>query len=231
MEIDGKPRHVTSYLRDFLFDDYKMTQRVGTLSGGEQNRLLLARIFSEPHNFLVLDEPTNDLDMETIDLLQEVIADYDGTVLIVSHDRDFLDRTVTSILAFEEEGSIVPHAGGYSDYLGRLRKRKSKDKEAVKTAKKAGKAKPGDTGAAKAKKDRLSYKQVYQLEQLPKEMENLRADIATGDAKLADMAFFERDPEGFEKLATQLTADKASLAAKEESWLELEILKEAIEAD
>ena len=231
VEIDGKPRHVTSYLRDFLFDDYKMTQRVGTLSGGEQNRLLLARIFSEPHNFLVLDEPTNDLDMETIDLLQEVIADYDGTVLIVSHDRDFLDRTVTSILAFEEEGSIVPHAGGYSDYLGRLRKRKNKDKEAVKTAKKAGKAKPGDTGTAKAKKDRLSYKQVYQLEQLPKEIENLRAHIATGEAKLADMAFFERDPKGFEELATQLAADKASLAAKEESWLELEILKEAIEAD
>ena len=231
VEIDGKPRHVTSYLRDFLFDDHKMTQRVSTLSGGEQNRLLLARIFSEPHNFLVLDEPTNDLDMETIDLLQEVIANYDGTVLIVSHDRDFLDRTVTSILAFEEEGSIVPHAGGYSDYLGRLRKRKSKDKEAVKTAKKAGKAKPGNIGNTKAVKDRLSYKQVYQLEQLPKEIKNLRVDIATGDAKLADMAFFERDPEGFEKLATQLTADKASLAAKEESWLELEILKEAIEAD
>ena len=231
VEIDGKPRHVTSYLRDFLFDDHKMTQRVGTLSGGEQNRLLLARIFSEPHNFLVLDEPTNDLDMETIDLLQEVIADYDGTVLIVSHDRDFLDRTVTSILAFEEAGSIVPHAGGYSDYLARLRKRKSKDKEAVKTAKKAGKAKQGDIGTAKAAKDRLSYKQVYQLEQLPKEMENLYAKIAVGEAKLTDMAFFERDPEGFEKLATQLTADKASLAAKEESWLELEILKEAIEAD
>ncbi|MGB1399051.1 MAG: ABC-F family ATP-binding cassette domain-containing protein, partial [Candidatus Puniceispirillaceae bacterium] len=110
IEIDGKPRHVTSYLRDFLFDDYKMTQRTGTLSGGEQNRLLLARIFSQPHNFLVLDEPTNDLDMETIDLLQEVIADYDGTVLIVSHDRDFLDRTVTGVLAFEADGKIVPHA-------------------------------------------------------------------------------------------------------------------------
>ncbi len=233
VEIDGKPRHVTSYLRDFLFDDFKMTQRVGTLSGGEQNRLLLARIFSEPHNFLVLDEPTNDLDMETIDLLQEVIADYDGTVLIVSHDRDFLDRTVTSILAFEEDGKIVPHAGGYSDYLGRLRKRKSKDKEAVKNAKKAGKTKQGDSGNSKTKtqKDRLSYKQVYQLEQLPKEMECLRAAIAKGEAKLADMGFFERDPEGFEKLATQITTDKSNLATMEESWLELEILKEAIEAD
>ena len=103
-----KSKHVTSYLRDFLFDDYKMTQRVGTLSGGEQNRLLLAKIFAQPHNFLVLDEPTNDLDMETFDLLQEVIADYDGTILIVSHDRDFLDRTVTSVLAFEgEDGALA----------------------------------------------------------------------------------------------------------------------------
>ncbi len=231
VELDGNPRHVTSYLRDFLFDDYKMTQRVGTLSGGEQNRLLLARIFSEPHNFLVLDEPTNDLDIETIDLLQEVIADYDGTVLIVSHDRDFLDRTVRSILAFEEEGKIVPHAGGYSDYLGRQRKRKSEDNGTVKTAKKAIKAKLGNMETAKAKKNRLSYKQVYQLEQLPKEMENLRADIAVKEAMLSDMALFERDPKSFDKIATQLAIDKASLASKEESWLELEIFREFIEAE
>ena len=119
VEVAGKSKHVTSYLRDFLFDDHKMTQKVSTLSGGEQNRLLLAKIFAQPHNFLVLDEPTNDLDIETIDLLQEVVADYDGTILIVSHDRDFLDRTVTSVLAFEGDGKIVPHAGGYHDYLAR----------------------------------------------------------------------------------------------------------------
>ena len=107
VEIAGKPRHVTSYLRDFLFDDNKMTQKVSTLSGGEQNRLMLAFIFAQPHNFLVLDEPTNDLDMETIDLLQEVISEYDGTVLIVSHDRDFLDRTVTGLLAFEDNLSLI----------------------------------------------------------------------------------------------------------------------------
>ena len=106
IEVAGQQKHVTAYLRDFLFDDHKMTQKVATLSGGEQNRLLLAKLFAETHNFLVLDEPTNDLDMETLDLLQEVIAEYDGTVLIVSHDRDFLDRTVTAILAFEGEGKV-----------------------------------------------------------------------------------------------------------------------------
>ena len=119
IEVAGQTKHVTSYLRDFMFDEIKMTQRVSTLSGGEQNRLLLAKLFAQSHNFLVLDEPTNDLDIETLELLQEVIADYDGTVLIVSHDRDFLDRTVTSILAFEGDAKIVAHAGGYSDYLRR----------------------------------------------------------------------------------------------------------------
>ena len=128
VEIAGKPKHVTSYLRDFLFDDHKMTQKVSTLSGGEQNRLMLAFIFAQPHNFLVLDEPTNDLDMETIDLLQEVICDYGGTVLIVSHDRDFLDRTVTGLLAFEDNGRIIAHAGGYTDYFERRRKQLDKQK-------------------------------------------------------------------------------------------------------
>ena len=230
--IDGKPRHVTSYLRDFLFDDFKMTQRTGTLSGGEQNRLLLARIFSQPHNFLVLDEPTNDLDMETIDLLQEVIADYDGTVLIVSHDRDFLDRTVTGLLAFEEDGKIIPHAGGYSDYLAR--RRQTGDKQTAKDGKgKSGKPKQDKTDKSRdrAVKDRLSYKQVYLLEQLPKEIEALRGRIETGEARLADMDFFQSDPAGYEKLAKQVAADKQAMDSKEESWLELEILRENITAD
>ena len=232
IEIDGKPRHVTSYLRDFLFDDYKMTQRTGTLSGGEQNRLLLARIFSQPHNFLVLDEPTNDLDMETIDLLQEVIADYDGTVLIVSHDRDFLDRTVTGVLAFEADGKIVPHAGGYSDYLER-RRQNSARKAGKTTKKQSGKIRqniPAET-ISKAAQNRLSYKQVYQLEQLPKEIDALRARIAEAEIKLADMDFFARDGEGYEKLAKQTAQDKTDIAEKEESWLELEILREQIRTD
>jgi len=232
IEIDGKPRHVTSYLRDFLFDDYKMTQRTGTLSGGEQNRLLLARIFSQPHNFLVLDEPTNDLDMETIDLLQEVIADYDGTVLIVSHDRDFLDRTVTGVLAFEADGKIVPHAGGYSDYLERRRQNSARKTD--KTAKKqSGKARQNNSPEtiSKAAQNRLSYKQVYQLEQLPKEIEALRVRIAEAEIKLADMDFFARDGKGYEELANQTAQDKTDIAEKEESWLELEILREQIQPD
>ena len=119
VEVAGQTKHVTAYLRDFMFDDHKMTQKVSTLSGGEQNRLLLAKLFAQSHNFLVLDEPTNDLDLETLELLQEVIANYDGTILIVSHDRDFLDRTVTALLAFEGDARVVNHAGGYSDYLQR----------------------------------------------------------------------------------------------------------------
>ena len=230
--IDGKPRHVTSYLRDFLFDDFKMTQRTGTLSGGEQNRLLLARIFSQPHNFLVLDEPTNDLDMETIDLLQEVIADYDGTVLIVSHDRDFLDRTVTGLLAFEEDGKIISHAGGYSDYLAR--RRQTSDKQTAKDGKgKSGNPKQYKTDKSRDRevKDRLSYKQVYLLEQLPKEIDALRRRIETGEARLADMDFFQSDPAGYEKLAKQVATDKQAMDSKEKSWLELEILRENITAD
>ncbi|MGB1614483.1 MAG: ABC-F family ATP-binding cassette domain-containing protein, partial [Candidatus Puniceispirillaceae bacterium] len=152
VEIAGKPRHVVSYLRDFLFDDNKMTQKVSTLSGGEQNRLMLAFIFAQPHNFLVLDEPTNDLDMETIDLLQEVISEYDGTVLIVSHDRDFLDRTVTGLLAFEDNGRIITHAGGYTDYLDRRHRQLDKQQQ-TQADKKDGRKKKGQDRTADRPKD------------------------------------------------------------------------------
>ena len=221
VEIDGKPKHVTSYLRDFLFDDYKMTQRVATLSGGEQNRLMLAQIFAQPHNFLVLDEPTNDLDIETIDLLQEVIAEYDGTVLIVSHDRDFLDRTVTAVLAFEEQGQIIPHAGGYSDYLGRRTKTVQAKAEKKKQKPKQREKQP--------RTDRLSYKQTYLLSTLPDEIEALTTAIAQAEARLADMDFFAQDPDGYQKLAEHCATDKQRLNEAEQQWLELEILREAIE--
>ena len=221
--IDGKPRHVTSYLRDFLFDDHKMTQRVGTLSGGEQNRLMLAHIFAQPHNFLVLDEPTNDLDIETIDLLQEVIADYDGTVLIVSHDRDFLDRTVTAVLAFEPSGKIIPHAGGYSDYLGRRKPEEKAVKKAAKLKKKTAE-KPKSP-----RNDRLSYKQNYLLETLPETIKTLSSQIADAQNRLADMSFFEKDPDAYQKLAATLQDLQAERDKAEEDWLELEILREAIE--
>ena len=224
VEVGGKPRHVTSYLRDFLFDDHKMTQRVGTLSGGEQNRLMLARIFAQPHNFLVLDEPTNDLDLESMDLLQEVVADYDGTVMIVSHDRDFLDRTVSGVLAFEEQGRITRHAGGYSDYLSRrtaLAKADSKQRKAKK--------KPAQEKPSGAQKERLSYKQTYLLKTLPEEMSRLEAAIATAAEKLGDMTFFAKDPDAYQALSAQMDADNTAFCEAEEMWLELEILRETIE--
>ena len=224
VEVGGKPRHVTSYLRDFLFDDHKMTQRVGTLSGGEQNRLMLARIFAQPHNFLVLDEPTNDLDLESMDLLQEVVADYDGTVMIVSHDRDFLDRTVSGVLAFEEQGRITPHAGGYSDYLSRrtaLTKADSKQRKAKK--------KPAQEKPSGPQKERLSYKQTYLLKTLPEEMSRLEAAIATAAEKLGDMTFFAKDPDAYQALSAQMDADNTAFCEAEEMWLELEILRETIE--
>ena len=226
VEVAGKTKHVTSYLRDFLFDDHKMTQRVSTLSGGEQNRLLLAKIFAQPHNFLVLDEPTNDLDIETIDLLQEVVGDYDGTIMIVSHDRDFLDRTVTSVLAFEGDGKITPHAGGYNDYLSRRTGHDDKDKQSAKKKKTVAKEKPKGP-----RTDRLSYKDVHALETLPKEIAALEAAIAKGEERLTDMDFFHKDPHAYQRIADQVEADKADIAVKEEAWLEVEMKKEALETD
>jgi ATP-binding cassette subfamily F protein uup len=224
VEVGGKSRHVTSYLRDFLFDDYKMTQRVGTLSGGEQNRLMLARIFAQPHNFLVLDEPTNDLDLESMDLLQEVVADYDGTVMIVSHDRDFLDRTVSGVLAFEQQGSITPHAGSYSDYLSRRTALSKADSNKRKAKKKPTQEKPSGP-----QKERLSYKQTYLLKTLPEEMSRLEGAIADAAEKLSDMSFFEKDPAAYQALSAQMDADNTAFSEAEEMWLELEILRETIE--
>ena len=223
VDVAGRSIHVKKYLEDFLFDSYKVTQKVRTLSGGEQNRLLLAKLFAEEHNFLVLDEPTNDLDMETLELLQEVIADYKGTILIISHDRDFIDRTVTTLLAFEGEGKIIPHAGGYSDYLAR--RVKTAERKKAKSNKSTVKAERNrDARTAK-----LSFKDKHALEKLPSEIAALEVAIEKAEAELADPTLFARDGERFNKLAAQVTKDKASLAAKEDQWLELEAMREEIE--
>ena len=220
VEVAGKTKHVTSYLRDFLFDDFKMTQRVHSLSGGEQNRLLLAKIFAQPHNFLVLDEPTNDLDLETIDLLQEVVADYDGTILIVSHDRDFIDSTVTSVLAFEEDGKIQTYVGGYSDYL---KKRKSyARKKIVKKFKKTAHKPKNNT------KDRLTFKEKYLLQTLPEEIEALQVSISSIEQKLSNMALFREQPETYQKLAKELEDLREQHEQKDLSWLELELRREEL---
>ncbi|NDA08626.1 MAG: ATP-binding cassette domain-containing protein, partial [Alphaproteobacteria bacterium] len=222
VEIGGRSVHVKRYLQDFLFDEYKVTQRVRTLSGGEQNRLLLAKLFAEEHNFLVLDEPTNDLDMETLELLQEVIADYNGTILIISHDRDFIDRTVTALLVFEGEGRIIPHAGGYSDYLAR--RTQTEERKRAKTQKSTPKEKHSTNRTAK-----LSFKDKHALETLPIEIAKLETSIATAEKKLADPDLFSRDANLFNLLAEQIKQERDLLRKLEDKWLELELLRQEIE--
>jgi len=224
--IRGRPRHVVSYLRDFLFEDRQATAKVATLSGGERNRLLLAKLFAQPHNLLILDEPTNDLDVETLDLLQEELADYDGTIVLVSHDRDFLDRTVTSILALEGAGRYREYVGGYSDYAAE-RRRTGADAEAAATRT----SRPGRPAPEKPKSrsSKLSYKDGRELEQLPARIAALEAEIASREAAMADPDLYRRDPKRFEGESAKLAAARDALAAAEDRWLELEALREELE--
>ncbi|HEX6957151.1 MAG TPA: ATP-binding cassette domain-containing protein [Ferrovibrio sp.] len=224
--INGQPRHVMSYMKDFLFAPEQARTPLRVLSGGERGRLMLARALARPSNVLVLDEPTNDLDLETLDLLQEMLSDYPGTVLLVSHDRDFLDRICTAILAFEGGGRWQLYAGGYSDMAaqrgaGVQAKTAPADKPAQKAAQK-----PTQKPAPKRK---LSFKEKHALETLPKRMDELRAAIARHQAALADPQLFSRDPAKFAASSQGLTQAEADLAAAEEQWLELEILREELE--
>jgi ATP-binding cassette subfamily F protein uup len=225
--VNGEEKHVVSYMKDFLFRPEQARTPVRELSGGERARLVLARILSRPANLLVLDEPTNDLDMETLDLLQELVAGYAGTVLLVSHDRDFLDRTVTSVIVPEGDGRWIEYAGGYADMLAQrggtaLRERGARGTEPEKKTK----AEP-KPAAGPAKK--LSYKQKYALETLPGEIDKAHVKITALEARMADPAFYSRDPQGFAKAAAELDAARERLAAMEEEWLELEMLREEIE--
>ena len=222
-----------------MFDDHKMTQKVSTLSGGEQNRLLLAKLFVQSHNFLVLDEPTNDLDLETLELLQEVIADYDGTILIVSHDRDFLDRTVTALLAFEGDARVVSHAGGYSDYLQRRMAAEARqlartgNQPEGKAGRKSAKGTNTSKGGAKAanRPARLTFRDQHALDRLPDEIEQLAAAIAKLEAAMADPALFTTDPEKFNLAATALAAAQSKKEEKETQWLEVAERAEALEGE
>jgi ATP-binding cassette subfamily F protein uup len=225
VEVHGKPRHVVSYLRDFMFADRQATAKVSTLSGGERNRLLLAKLFATSHNLLVLDEPTNDLDVETLDLLQEELADYDGTIVLVSHDRDFLDRTVTSIMAVEGDGGVDEYVGGYQDYL---RQRGNGSETAKLKPTKTPKSGGGDKPKARAGK--LGYKDQRELEQLPDRITGLEAKIAELSTALSDADLYSRDPKAFQAKTAALTQAQADVEAAEERWLELEALREELEA-
>ncbi|MGE0426337.1 MAG: ABC-F family ATP-binding cassette domain-containing protein [Reyranellaceae bacterium] len=220
--VRGRPLHVMSYLREFLFRDDQARQPVGTLSGGERNRLLLAKALAAPSNLLVLDEPTNDLDADTLDLLQETLADYDGTVLLVSHDRDFLDRLVTSTIAMEGDGTAVEYAGGYSDYL--LQRPPPKETPVVSRP-----APRTDTPPPRSESRRkLSYKQQRALDELPSRIETLQAEIAALNTKLADATLYARDPATFNTAMTKLSTTQSALTAAEDEWLELETLREEL---
>jgi ATP-binding cassette subfamily F protein uup len=221
--VRGQQRHVMTYLREYLFRDEQARQPVRTLSGGERNRLLLAKALAAPSNLIVLDEPTNDLDADTLDLLQEALSDYDGTVLLVSHDRDFLDRLVTSTIALEGDGNATEYAGGYTDYLGQRGPR-----EAPAAAPAAKKDKPTALRESSAPRPRLGYKRERQLAELPKKIDALHAEMAALNEALADAGLYGRDPRSFAAKTARLAAAQAEIDAAETEWLELEMLREEL---
>jgi ATP-binding cassette subfamily F protein uup len=227
--VGGEPRHVVSYMKDFLFQPLQRGTAVGALSGGERGRLMLARALARPSNLLVLDEPTNDLDIETLDLLQELVADYAGTVLLVSHDRDFLDRTVSSVLISDGDGVWTEFAGGYSDMLAQrgrgvgARSRAVPEKQAAETAPKPAAA------PATASKRKLSFNEKHALETLPKKLDELQAEAGKLNAALAG-DLYVRDPKLFAKVTARLDEVSREIAVAEERWLELEMLREEIGA-
>jgi len=224
IEVRGTKKHVQGYLKEFLFEPGMVEAKIGSLSGGERSRLLLAREFARRSNLLVLDEPTNDLDLETLDLLQEVIADYDGTVLIVSHDRDFLDRTVTITLGLDGSGKVDIVAGGYEDW----EKRRS-------TPALVPRRRPSDPAASEPRPPqgssrKLSYKDQRDYDLLPARIEALEAAIARDEAKLSDHDLYMRDPHLFAALTDAVAAAKAERDAAEHRWLELAEAAEALAA-
>jgi ATP-binding cassette subfamily F protein uup len=225
--VGGESRHVIGYMKDFLFRPEQARTPVGTLSGGERARVTLARAFARPSNLMVLDEPTNDLDLETLDLLQEKLADYPGTVLLVSHDRDFLDRVVTSVIASEGDGRWIEYAGGYTDMLAQRAARPvgmSRDVKAVRPTTAARKDVPVE------RLRRLTYNDQRALERLPEEIAALEAQVAELNGALADGDLYARDPARFGNATAALAVAQEKLAAAEEQWLTLEMLREEIEA-
>ncbi|MBO9714430.1 ATP-binding cassette domain-containing protein [Sphingomonas sp.] len=220
IDVLGTQKHIQGYLKEFLFEPGLADAKIASLSGGERSRLLLAREFARRSNLLVLDEPTNDLDLETLDLLQEVIADYEGTVLIVSHDRDFLDRTVTVTLGLDGSGTVDVVVGGYADWEAKRRPRAEARKPAAKAAPAVEVARPRSA--------KLSYKDQRDYDLLPKRIEELDAAIARDEAAMADPALYSRDPGKFDTLGKAIARARAEKDAAEERWLELAEMVEGL---
>jgi ATP-binding cassette subfamily F protein uup len=222
IDVRGVRKHIQGYLKDFLFEPGLVDAKVGTLSGGERSRLLLAREFARKSNLLVLDEPTNDLDLETLDLLQEVIADYDGTVLIVSHDRDFLDRTVTITLGLDGSGKVDVVAGGYADWEKQRQKR-----NVTPAPVRAERSRDTAAPPPPPKRAKLTYKDQRDYDLLPARIEEILAQIARDEAALSDPALYTRDPAKFAALTKAIENARAEKDAAEERWLELAELVES----
>jgi ATP-binding cassette subfamily F protein uup len=223
IDVRGVRKHVQGYLKEFLFDPSLIEARIGTLSGGEQSRILLAREFAREANLLVLDEPTNDLDLETLDLLQEVIADYDGTVLIVSHDRDFLDRTVNLTLGLTGSGKVDIIVGGYADW--QEKRDKSRAPSETKAARSEAKA-----NAKPAKPVKLTFKDQRDYDLLPVRIKEIEAAIAKAETELSNPALYNGNPDLFAKLTSEIEAGLIEKNAAEERWLELAIMVEELSA-
>jgi ATP-binding cassette subfamily F protein uup len=213
--VNGRPRHVVAYLRDFLFDERQATMPVRVLSGGERARLMLAKLFAEPGNLIVLDEPTNDLDMDTLDLLQDVLSEYEGTLLLVSHDRDFLDRLVTSTIAVEGDGEVVEYAGGYSDYVVQRGERAEQATPRKAEPKRSETPKPNAPA-------RFSMKEQRELDEMTAKLDRLHTEISTLETALADPALYQRDAAKAAQASALLARKRDELHATEERWLELE---------
>ena len=223
--VRGHPKHVAAYAKDFLFGDNQLRQPVKSLSGGERNRLLLARALATPANVLVLDEPTNDLDMDTLDLLEDLLADYEGTLILVSHDRDFIDRLATSTIGLDGTGRAVETPGGWQDFLVQNPGFFGGQPATAAAPKKAAPTPP----AAPKVQAKLSYKEQRRLEELDREIAALPGKISTLEAALGDPDLYARDPAGFERFSKALDTARARLSAFEEEWLELEERREALE--
>ena len=229
--VNGAARHVASYMQDFLFQPEQVRTPVKVLSGGERARLMLARQLAKPSNLLVLDEPTNDLDLETLDVLEEMLSDYSGTLILISHDRDFLDRIATSINAPEGGGRWIEYAGGYTDMVAQRGGRTFAVDTPVKAAKPASPVAKGtsDAGGEPRTKKRLSFKDKHALETLPAKMASLEKEITSLQAKLSDSALYAKDRQAFEQASAALVKAQDELAEAEHRWLELDILRDEIE--
>ena len=234
--INGKARHVASYMKDFLFQPEQRRTPLRVLSGGERARLMLARALAKPSNLLILDEPTNDLDLETLDLLQELLADYPGTVMLVSHDRDFLDRVVTSVLAPDGDGHWSEYPGGYSDMLIQRNGEEpqtamaTRDDSVIAGSRTAASPRVVSVSTGATPKRKLSFKDKHALETLPQMIGKLEAQIKSLGDVLADSDLFARDHAGFDKAMQQLATAQSALEAAETQWLELEERRAAIES-